>query len=177
MFVFRIDGRVGQGVYSAARILGRAGFLSGFKVQDFIIGDANKRGLHVTGFVKLDKGPILSRQLEMSDFLIVMDKTLDINNIIKNAKDGSVVILNSNDKIKLASLKKRGIKNYHVDATAIALGRIKKAYPNTAMLGALIKSFSKLSLKSMKKAVEIELDSMQEENKALVEEGYRNVRR
>jgi len=29
----------------------------------------------------------------------------------------------------------------------------------------------------MKRAVETELDSMQEENKGLVEEGYRNVRR
>ena len=118
--------------------------------------------------------PILSKDLiDEPDFLLIFDKTL-VHESLKGLKKGSVVIFNS-DKMDAASVKKARVKAYFVKATDIALNHIKKPVPNAAMLGALLKYFSKVSLKSMKAAMEQETGLLRE-NAAALEEGYRSVR-
>ncbi len=169
-----MHGRGGQGVETAARILGRAGFLSGLESQVIEIHGMERRGSPVIAYVRLDKKPILSKDLiDEPDFLLVFDKTL-IQESLKGVKKGSVVIFNS-DRMDIAAVKKARAKAYFVKATDIALDRIKKPVPNTAMLGALLKCFSKVSLKSMKAAMEQEIGLLRE-NAAALEEGYRSVR-
>lgn len=176
MFVFRVDGRGGQGTETATRIISRAGFLAGLKTQDFFLAGLERRCSHVTGMVKMDKYPILSRQEEPADFLLVMDMNLEINDLIKSVKDGGVALFNTSERVDMNYLKKHKIKGYHVDATNIALATINKDIPNTVMVGALAKIFGMITLKNMKKGTEIEL-GLDEANKKAIDEGYRGVKR
>ncbi|HLD39219.1 MAG TPA: 2-oxoacid:acceptor oxidoreductase family protein [archaeon] len=164
---FGFYGRSSQGVKTATRIFSKACFMSDFYVQSFVF--TGGRGLK-RGFVKIDKNPILSKQVEDPDFYLVFDPTLDMN--AKSFKDSSIVLFNSPEKMVFTQLKKHKIKTYFVDATEIALTHMKANMPSTAMLGALAKLFNKISMKNIKAAME----DMQKENFAAFDEGYKNVR-
>jgi len=82
------------------------------------------------------------------------------------------MIINSEKKMKTATMKKKGIKSYHVDAYGISLEHLKKDLSIVPMLGALAKVFSKISLKNMKTALELEYGK----GGAVLEEGYKSVK-
>jgi hypothetical protein len=124
-----------------------------------------------TGFVKIDTTPILSKQVEPSDFTIILDEGR-VNDIIKNCNDSSIVIINSDKKIKTAMMKKKHIKSYQVNAKEIALNHFKKDFPVIPMIGALAKVFNKIYLKNMKKAIEIEYGK----DSTAMEDGYKSVK-
>lgn len=172
MYIFRIHGRGGQGVELASRVLGRAAFLSGFYVQDFTLWKTEPRIASLTSYVKIDKSPILSKELSEPDFLIVMDKTLLAE--IRDTKSPDVCLVNASEK---CGMKKKDVKNYYLNATDIGLETLMKPIPNTAMLGGLCKIFAKIPLRSMKKAVEIEIKQSQKENLLVVDEGFRSVKK
>lgn len=173
MYTFRIHGRGGQGVETASRVLGRACFLSGFYAQDFTFWRQEPRLAPVTGYVKIDKKPFLSKELAEPDFLLVMDRTL--LTAIKDVKPPSTVLINAPERF--GGIKKKDVKNYYVNATDIALTALKKPIPNTAMLGGLAKIFQKVSLRAMKRAAEIEIKQNQKENAAALDEGFKGVKR
>ncbi len=162
IMIFRIDGESCQAGIGE-KILSRAAFLSGFCVQGFTIPGA--------GIVKMDKTPILSRQPEASDFTLVLDPA-GLSEAIKNCNTPSVMIINSQKKIKTAAMRKKGIKSYHVDAGSIALNHYKKELSVIPMLGALAKVYSKISMKNMKAALEAEFGK----DSAALEEGHKSVR-
>jgi Pyruvate/2-oxoacid:ferredoxin oxidoreductase gamma subunit len=164
--IFRIDGNCGHAKLGE-KILSRAAFLSGFQVQSFSLSEGESE----TVFVKIDKMPILSKQVEPSDFTLILDEGR-VNNIIKNCNDSSIVIINSDKKIKTAMMKKKHIKSYHVNAKEIALNHFKKDFPVIPMLGALTKVFNKIYLKNMKKAVELEYGK----DSLALEDGYKSVK-
>ncbi len=164
MHVFRLHGRGGQGVNTARKILGRAAFLSGFYVQDFVMPSA---GLQKVAYVKIDKNPILSRDLPEPDFVLGFEAVPDVT---ANVKAETVAIFNSQSPVK------KKIKCYYIPATDIALAH-KIACPNTTMLGALCKVFAKLSTRSVKTAAEVELRGVSNENAVAVDEGYKGLKR
>ena len=120
--------------------------------------------------MKIDKTPIMSKQVEEPDFTMVFDPTIDLD--VKNMKEKSVAILNSSEKLAAPHLKKRKVKTYFVDATEIALAHLKSNTPNTAMLGALAKAFPKISMKAIKTSME----GMPKENIVAFDEGYKGSR-
>lgn len=144
--------------------------MSGFYVQSFAFISRGRRVFPVSGFVKIDKAPILSKQVEGPDFSLIFDPTLGIE--AKSMKEKSIVILNSPEKLASPALKRRKVRAYSVDATELALNHLKLNIPNTAMLGALAKLFNKVSMKSLKASME----GMSRENFAIFDEGYKNVR-
>ena len=168
--VFGFYGRSGQGVETAVRVFSKACFESGFYVQSFTFISRGRRVFPVSGFVKIDKAPMLSKQVEEPDFSMVFDPTLGMD--ARSFKEKSIVIFNSPEKIASPALKKRKIRAYSVDATELALNHIKANIPNTVMLGALAKAFNKVSMKSLKAAME----GMPRENFAVFDEGYRVVK-
>lgn len=172
MHVFRLHGLGGQGVDIARKILGRAAFLSGLYVQDFTLHPFEWRTQPTVAYVKADKTPISSRGLPLPDFVLVFDPSLAAS-AVADAKPATIAIFNG---AVTKSVKKKA-KSYHVPATDIALETIKSGYPNTAMLGALCKIFTRLSLRSIKHATEIELGELQAENAAAVDGGFRSVKR
>lgn len=172
MLSFTVYGRGGQGVTSATRLLSQAAFLSGFTVQSYAPFTLEMRGAPALGYVKLDKAPIVSRQAEPPDYLLVLDRSLPLT-LLKEAGNKAVVIFNAAEKTA-AVAGKRKFKSYHVDAGRIALETLKKPIPNTAMLGGLLKLFPKISLKSMRTA--LEAMPLQRENTAAMEAGYREIK-
>lgn len=153
---------------TAVNVFSRACFASGYYVQSFSFIGRGRRVFPVKGLVKIDKAPILSKQVEDPDFCMIFDPTLGE----KSFRERSIVIFNSPEKMVYPQLKKRKVKAYFVDATEIALNQLKSNMPNTAMLGALAKVFGKVSMKSIKS----EMEGMQKENFAAFDEGYKSVR-
>ncbi len=174
MHVFRLHGRGGQGIDAARRVLGRASFLSGLYVQDFTLHPLEWRTQPTAAYVKVSKDAITSRDAPQPDYVLILDNTL-AGSALAGVKDTTIAIFNRTEKLP-QSIKKR-VKSYYLPATDIALTHLKAAYPNTAMLGALCKVFSKISLRSIKRAVEIELKEMLPENAAAIDEGFRTVKR
>jgi 2-oxoacid:acceptor oxidoreductase gamma subunit (pyruvate/2-ketoisovalerate family) len=168
--IFGFYGRSGQGVEKAVRLFAKACFMSGLYVQSFTFRSHDRRGSPVTGYVKTDKEAILSKSVENPDFYIVFDSAMMDP---KSLKDNSTLILNVPQKPISEALRKKKVKIYSVDATSIAL-LTKTGAPNTAMIGALTKLFSKVSMKSIRTAMDEE--HLARENVNALEEGYRNVR-
>lgn len=163
MLSFALYGRVGQGVRSATRILAKAAFHSGYQVQCFIPYANDIQ----TGFVKIDKVPISSRELPRPDFFLIFDTKIDAK--LKNAKQGAIIIINAKEKPKIRTKNKTKI--FYVNATDIAI-MTKTKMPNMVMLGALATVFGKLPMKHIKSAAEEEGLQMQ-----AVEEGFKSVKR
>ncbi len=165
MFSFALYGRVGHGVRTASRVLAKAAFYSGYQVQ-CLIPYANDTQ---TGFIKIDKTPIASRDTAQPDYLLVFDPKMDAN--IKSAKDGTIIIVNSREKPKIKTKAK--VKIFYVDASGIAARTSSRKRPNMVMLGALAKTFGKLPMKHLKAAAEEE--GLQE--MPSVEEGFKSVKK
>lgn len=137
-----------------AHILARACFLSGFYVQEIAANGI--------AYIKIDKNPILSKQLEAPDFFVGIDA--------KGAKDTAIAIVDAAERPK-----KGKIKSYYLNATEISLNAVKRP-AILPMLGALSKIMGRLSLKSIRAAMEIESEATREAFQAL-EEGYKSVKR
>lgn len=165
MIVVSFHGRAGQGVKTAVEVFSKAVMAAGMQVQALFFPAPERRSAPVSGIVKLDKARILSKQVERADFCIIMDPTLDIKGISNAVKDGGSMFILTSQKPNTTPLKKRKIKAFMVD---LSLSTTKPA-ANMAMLGALVKNFNKISMKSIKGAAG-EMDA------ASVEEGYKFVK-
>ena len=151
-------------------MLGRACLFSGFEVQDFI----TRTQENDVAYVKIGKEPILSRGLPGNpDFVLVFGRTLNIKEIFRNITNSSA-IFNAEEKPKLDMLKRNKIKVFHTDAFGIGKRFLGRYTPCMAMLGALAKKYTKLSMKCIKSSIQYELADA-EPSIACMEEGYRKV--
>lgn len=172
MMEVRIHGRGGQGIKKTAQILGRAAYLSGFFTQDFAMYGAERRGAPVTSFVRYDKKPISSRGYVFEpDFIVIIDSTLEMENMLKGMKKNTLVIINTKAK--------PNIKGAHwIDAMKISIQSTGKPIPNTVMLGAFAK-LAEIDIKHMCDAIKKELekysDEIVEKNIIACKKGYEMV--
>lgn len=152
MIEIRLHGRGGQGVKKASMILGRTGYMAGYKTQDFAMYGAERKGAPVTSFVRIDKKCINTRgHIFHPDYIIILDDTLDIACNVTGAKPSTHIIINSTKKYPT-------LKNVHtIDATKIVMDKTGKNITNIAMLGALSKISKIFTLKDIEKAIKIEL--------------------
>jgi pyruvate ferredoxin oxidoreductase gamma subunit len=152
LYEVRIHGRGGEGVRMAAHVLGRAGFLSGMKTQDFAIYGSERRGAPVASFCRLSEESILTRGYIFNpDAVIVLDHTLDSMECMKGLKAGGKLIVNSEKPLKQFP------GAIFVDATKTAIDTIGKPIPNIAILGAFIKVTGIVTLEKLKEAVKEEM--------------------
>jgi 2-oxoacid:acceptor oxidoreductase gamma subunit (pyruvate/2-ketoisovalerate family) len=172
MIAVSIHGRSGQGVETAVSALSKAVFSSGFYVQSVFFPAQERRGSHVWGLVKIDKNPVLSKQIEQPDMALIFSCNLDVKAIASGVKERGFIIFNSPEKIVTTAMKRNRVKSYFVNAAAIGLSVANKPMPNMAMLGAFVKCFGKISLKSVKSSVEY----LGKEQTVAVEEGFKAVK-
>lgn len=161
MFEVRLHGRGGAGVLTAARILSRAAFLEGYQTQDFAMYGAERRGAPVTSFVRFDKKKISERgYIFEPNVVIVLDETLNFSVMLSGLKSKGFMIINSNRK-KEYFKKNFKIKHkfYCIPATDVALEVIGKPIANATLMGAVTKLL-KIPLKTLEKAIEIELSDI-----------------
>ncbi|MBW3015119.1 2-oxoacid:acceptor oxidoreductase family protein [Candidatus Woesearchaeota archaeon] len=152
MIEIRLHGRGGQGVKKASQILGRAGFLAGYYVQDFALYGAERKGAPLTSFVRLSKKPIQTRgHILHPDYIIILDDTVDLRCDLTGSKANTKVIINTSKEFK-------EYKNFNkVNATDIALKILGKPIANVILLGAFTKVSKLFTLKQIEQAVKIEL--------------------
>jgi len=148
----RIHGRGGQGTVTAAELLAMAIFYDGKYSQAFPNFGVERRGAPVESYVRIDNKPIrLRSQIYQPDFLIIMDLSLlDLPQVLAGTKKETIVLVNSETKIKLKSLK-----SYYVPATSIALEAIgNPLLINTALMAAFVKITELVNFDSLIKAAE-----------------------
>lgn len=77
MYRIRFHGRGGQGIKTAARVLGAALFAEGFDVQDAPVYGAERRGAPMSAHVRADRAPIRERgPIANPDLVVVADESL-----------------------------------------------------------------------------------------------------
>lgn len=77
MYRIRFHGRGGQGIKTAAQILGTGLFLEGFEIQDAPRYGAERRGAPISGYVRAARVPIYERGvITRPDLVVVADETL-----------------------------------------------------------------------------------------------------
>jgi len=148
MIEIRIHGRGGQGVKKSAQLIARAGFLKGYKTQDFALYGAERRGAPVTSFVRIDKTKINTRGYVFEpDYIIILDESIGHDEVLKGLKKSTKILVNTKNH-------PRG--ECSVDATGIAMSVIGKPIPNVALLGGFAKVSEIFNLDDLKNAVEKE---------------------
>ena len=137
----RWHARGGQGAVTAAKMTAEVALSQDKYFQAFPEYGPERSGAPIVAFTRISDAPIqIYSAIEHPDYVLVLDPTLlDVVNVTSGTGDGAVVIINSEEGA--ASLATRpemaGKKVYTVPATKIALATIKRAIPNTPLIGAL----------------------------------------
>jgi pyruvate ferredoxin oxidoreductase gamma subunit len=99
MLRIRFHGRGGQGMKTASRIVGTAGFLQGYVAQDSPVYGAERRGAPMIAFTRLSNQPIHERGLIWSPNLIVIaDETLIPDPLVRpllGLRSNGIALVNS----------------------------------------------------------------------------------
>jgi len=143
MVEIRWHGRGGQGAKTASLLLADAAFYTGKYVQGFPEYGPERMGAPITAYNRIssDRCTIHSNIYE-PDYVVVVDATLlsAVNVTCGLKKDGAIIINTEKRPDELRSM----LKGYEgkvctIDARKIAEETIGKNFPNTPMLGAVVK--------------------------------------
>ncbi len=151
----RLHGRGGQGVVTAAEIIGQAAFADGMFALAFPSFGSERMGAPVQSFVKISDKPIRARnQIHEPDYLIVQDSTLiSMIDVTSGLKSGGLVIVDSERKPEELGLKIDG-RVLTIPATKIAMEIIGRPVQNTTLLGYFAAVTGLISFDGVKKAIE-----------------------
>jgi pyruvate ferredoxin oxidoreductase gamma subunit len=101
MYRIRFHGRGGQGIKTAANILGSAFFLAGFEVQDAPRYGAERRGAPIFAYVRAARATIHERgAITRPDLVVVADETLvsvPAAGVLQGVMPRTVLLLNSRE--------------------------------------------------------------------------------
>jgi pyruvate ferredoxin oxidoreductase gamma subunit len=115
MYRIRFHGRGGQGMKTAAQVLGTAFFVAGFEVQDAPRYGAERRGAPIFAYVRAARATIHERGvIARPDLAVVADETLvsvPAAGVLQGFAERTVLLINSTesaatwrDRLKLAGL-------------------------------------------------------------------------
>nr|HQI17149.1 2-oxoacid:acceptor oxidoreductase family protein [Bacillota bacterium] len=133
----------GQGAKTAALLLADAAFNTGKFVQGFPEYGPERMGAPITAYNRISNEKItVHSNIYNPDYVVVVDETLlDAVDVTKGLKEEGAIIINS--QRKPAEIKKQ-LKGYSgkictLDAGKISEETLGKNFPNTPMLGAVVK--------------------------------------
>jgi pyruvate ferredoxin oxidoreductase gamma subunit len=175
----RFHGRGGQGAWTASLLLAQAGLAEGKQIQSFPAFGPERAGAPLTAYTRISDEPILIHSnVYEPDLVVVLDSTLISPSIIEGVKKTSKIIVNSNESP--AKIKQRlNISDNEVwviDATSLSLRVIGAPITNTAMLGALIRASSIITLDSIIQVVKERFSGkVLEQNIEVIETAYKQV--
>lgn len=148
--------RAGQGAVTAAKLFAEAALTKDKYFQAFPEYGPERMGAPIKAYTRVSSDPInLYSSILEPDVVIVLDATLLTTiPITDGLKDGGALIVNttmSPDEVRdicgITDIDK--FKIYTINANKIALDTIKRAIPNTPMVGALIKVTGSLALEDV----------------------------
>lgn len=158
MIAIRFHGRGGQGTVIASKLLASAFFGEGWQVQAFPSFGAERTGVPVSAFLRIDRTRITSHyQVYEPDHVVVLDPVLLATvNVTTGLREGGWIVVNS--PAQPGTLELSGTFNVATcDATAIALahGLGSRTMPivNTAMAGAFASATDLVQLASIVDAI------------------------
>lgn len=139
----RWHGRGGQGAKTASLLLADAAFNTGKYVQGFPEYGPERMGAPITAYNRIsDERCTVHSNIYEPDYVVVVDATLlSAVDVTRGLKKNGAVIINSDktpEQLR-ASLKGWEGKICTIDAGKISLDTLGRNYPNTPMLGAVIK--------------------------------------
>lgn len=139
----RWHGRGGQGAKTAALLLADVAFETGKHVQGFPEYGPERMGAPITAYNRISNNEIrLHTNIYEPDYVVVVDETLlesvDVTAGLK--KDGGILVntKRSADEIRPLLHSYEG-KVYTVDARRISMESLGRYFPNSPMLGAIVK--------------------------------------
>lgn len=181
MIAIRFHGRGGQGAVIASKLLASAFFREGSQVQAFPSFGAERTGVPVTAFLRIDTKRITQHyQVYEPDHVVVLDPVLlKAVNVTTGLREGGWIIVNS--PVDPAVLDLPDTFNVATcDATAIALahGLGSRTTPivNTAMAGAFAAVTDLVKLDSVIQAIEDAVPVAVAENKEAAVDAFGSVR-
>lgn len=139
----RWHGRGGQGAKTASLLLADAAFNTGKYIQGFPEYGPERMGAPITAYNRIsDEKVTIHSNIYEPDYVVVVDSTL-LNSIdvTSGLKESGAIIVNScksPDEIRPLLNNYKG-KVCTVDANTISVETLGKLFPNTPMLGAVVK--------------------------------------
>ena len=137
----RWHGRGGQGAVTAAKMVAELALGQKKYFQAFPEYGPERSGAPIVAFTRVSNEPIqIYAGIEHPQIVVVLDPSLlSIVDVTKGAPADAIVLVNS--EMSPAELRKHyhleGFHYYTIAATRIAVETIKRAIPNTPMVGAL----------------------------------------
>ncbi len=139
----RWHGRGGQGAKTASLLLADAAFNTGKYIQGFPEYGPERMGAPITAYNRIsDDRLTIHSNIYEPDYVVVVDDTLlssvDVTSGLK--KEGAIIIntTKSLEEVK-PLLKGYSGKVCTIDARTISIETLGKYFPNTPMLGAVVK--------------------------------------
>lgn len=180
MIEIRIHGRGGQGAVILSKIIAYGFFLENMYSQSFPTFGAERRGAPVAAFVRADRAFInLRAPVQHCDFVIVLDSHLaETEDILFGLKKEGIVIINSKrSKDKFSVSKEANVVTFDMNSIALKYNLGTKIAPfiNAVAVGVFGGIFKKISVESLKKAVERFIPVKVDKNIMAMEEAYLKV--
>ncbi|SMP41075.1 2-oxoacid:acceptor oxidoreductase family protein [Anoxynatronum buryatiense] len=143
MMEVRWHGRGGQGAKTAALLLADAAFDAGKYVQGFPEYGPERMGAPITAYTRISSDKItIHSNIYEPDYVVVVDETLiGVVDVMKGLKPAGAVIVNTEkkpDEIRRC-LENYDGRLYTIDAQRISQEALGRPFPNTPMLGAVVK--------------------------------------
>lgn len=142
MLEIRWHGRGGQGSKTASILLGKVCSEAGKYIQAFPEYGPERMGAPVIAYNRIDDKPMTVHcQIEQPSVVVVLDPSLTAAiDVAEGLQEGGKIIVNTD----LPASKMRELIHYNgpiytVDANKISEEELGKAFPNTPMLGAIVK--------------------------------------
>lgn len=143
MVEIRWHGRGGQGAKTASLLLADVAFNFGKYIQGFPEYGPERMGAPITAYNRIsDEKITIHSNIYKPDYVVVVDDTLLVSvDVTAGLKEDGAIIINtqkSPDEV-FPYLKGYKGKVYTIDARTISVETLGKYFPNTPMLGAVVK--------------------------------------
>lgn len=139
----RWHGRGGQGAKTASLLLADAAFNTGMYVQGFPEYGPERMGAPITAYNRISEERCrVHSNIYYPDFVVVVDATLlSAVDVTKGLKENGAIIVNTGKSPEAIRPLLKGYKGkiVTVDADAISQETLGRVFPNTPMLGAVVK--------------------------------------
>jgi pyruvate ferredoxin oxidoreductase gamma subunit len=142
----RWHGRAGQGLVTAAKLLGETALGTGQYFQAFPDYGPERMGAPIRAYTRISPGPIsIHSQIENPDVVLVLDPTLlDLVDVVEGIREDGKLLVNTGQnaaeiRAKLG-LQTSKVRVFTVDASRIAIDTLGREITNTPMLGAFARA-------------------------------------
>ena len=178
MVEIRWHARGGQGAKTAATLIAAVALEEGKFSQGFPDYGPEREGAPMRGYTRISDAPIhVHSAIYTPDIVVVLDNTLlGSVNVTDGLKDDGIVLINSPEapSVLRKQLGIKGGKIMTVDATQISIDELGRSFPNTPMMGALIKAMPILKIETILEDVEKKFKSKGDK---IVQGNFRSIRR